>query len=198
MRVAPGWCGGQRARLGGGSGAGRTCNGCPRAIRADEAEAVENRPFVIFGSEGTDGKELLVASVQGLGRRQPRGALPRRLLLATALPQQPALLLAGEALVLAVGRGGHVPPGTLARPARVVRHDVKAAEVLPRGAAAAAAWWRLCDQRRRGNGSLVRARGSACVCVHVCGVRHLARLALSLGGAVGGGAPHDALCGHLA
>lgn len=142
MRVAPGWCGGQRARLGGGSGAGRTCNGCPRAIRADEAEAVENRPF---GSEGTDGKELRVASVQGLGRRQPRGALPRRLLLATALPQQPALLLAGEALVLAVGRGGHVPPRTLAHPARVVRHEVEAAEVLPRGGGgggvvAAAAW----------------------------------------------------------
>ena len=137
MRVATGWRGGQRATLGNGSGAGLTCNGCPRAIGAEEAEAVEKRPSGVFGSEGTDGKEFAVAGLKGLGRRQPRGALPRRFLPAAALPQQPALLLAGEALVLAVGRGGHVPPRTLTRPARVVRHKVKAAEVLPRGAAAA-------------------------------------------------------------
>ena len=98
-----------------------------------------------FGAESTDRKELLMAGVQRLGWCEARGALLRRLLPAATLPEQPALSLAGEALVLAVGRGGHVPPRTLAHPARVVRHEVEAAEVLPRGGGgggvvAAAAW----------------------------------------------------------
>ena len=80
-----------------------------------------------------------MAGVQRLGWCEARGALLRRLLPAATLPEQPALSLAGEALVLAVGRGRHVPPRTLARAARVVRHKVEAAEVLPRRAAAAVA-----------------------------------------------------------